>query len=86
MVFHLAVVKDDGVGADVAPVANGEVARFQDAILKQMGLQDRVLIDTAVVSDCDEVKLDQSGCMNIDALANLCAHQAEIEREQGRAL
>jgi hypothetical protein len=86
VVFHLAVVENDRVGTDVAPIADGEITRFQDSILKQMGLQNRVLIDTTVVSDRDEIKFDQPGCVNIDLLAHLCAQQAKIEREQGRTL
>ena len=55
MILHPAVVEDDGVSTDVTPIPDGKVTRFQDAILKQMGLQNRVLIDTAVISDRNEV-------------------------------
>jgi len=81
VVFHLAVVEDDGVGADVTPVPDRKITRFQDAVLEQMGLQNRVLVDAAMVSNPDEVKLDQPCCVNIDPFANLCAQQTKIERQ-----
>src|SRR5437879_13135604 len=80
-VCHLAVVEDDGVGADVTPVPDRKITCFQDAVLEQMGLQDRVLVDAAVVSNPDEVEFDQPCCVNIDTFANLRAQQTEIERQ-----
>ena len=86
MILHPAVVQDDGVGADVAIVPDSESARFQDAVFEQMRLQNRVLVDGTMVSDRDEIELYQPGCVKVDSFADLCAQQAEIEWEQGRAL
>ena len=80
-VFHLAVVEDDGIGTDVTPVSDSEIARLQDAVLEQMGLHNRVLVDAAVVSNSDEVEFDQPCRVNIDTFANLRAQQTEIERQ-----
>src|SRR6266702_3872356 len=86
VVFHSAVVEDDGVGSNIAVVPDRQSARLQDAVFEQMRLENRVLVDGTVVSDRDEVELDQPCCVKVDSFADPCAQQAEIEWEQRGAL
>lgn len=63
MVFHLAVVKDDGVGTHVAPIADCKVVCFQDTVFEQMSLEDAVLVEAGEVSDIDEIELYDPCCV-----------------------
>lgn len=70
VIFHPAVIEDDGVGTDVATVPNSEAIRLQDPVLEKVRLQNTVLVEARVVSDSDEVELYQPRRMYVDTLTD----------------
>ena len=58
--FHLRFVKDHGVRPHFTVVADANRRRLQYAILKEMRLQDAIVVQSGAIADFDKVELQAS--------------------------